>query len=255
MGKLKWVTKGVSFSYQDSPEFTKSVSFPPAFRQLSVSFPSAFCVTRFRLPVSGPLSTCTDHLYIESYLVHSSCYMWHTPRYLLRATCCIFRATLGRLVMANRKCTIRSVSYSTLHPGCFRFLIGGLCLCAESAKRDETPWSIYDGPLATAWYTPHNVNDTRASHTWSYSRVGRPLFDREETESDRFHDNARSQPPSPKLGARLDYTLLVVVVVAVVSLLSLLLVLLRLLLLSLLLLYIYIYIYTYIKYIYIYIYT
>ena len=32
----------------------------------------------------------------------------------------------------------------------FRFWIGGLCLCAESAKRDETPWSIYDEPLATA---------------------------------------------------------------------------------------------------------
>ena len=42
MGKLKWVTKSVSFSCQDLPKFTKrrqlSVSFPSAFRQLSVSF-------------------------------------------------------------------------------------------------------------------------------------------------------------------------------------------------------------------------
>ena len=45
MGKLKWVTKSVSFSCQDPPKLSKSVSFPLAFR-----------VTRFRLPVSGPLS-------------------------------------------------------------------------------------------------------------------------------------------------------------------------------------------------------
>ena len=44
MGKLKWVTESVSFSCQDTPKFTKSVSLPSAFR-----------VTRFRLPVSGPL--------------------------------------------------------------------------------------------------------------------------------------------------------------------------------------------------------
>ena len=53
-------------------------------------------------------------------------------------------------VMANRERTMRRASFSRLNPGCFRFWIGGFCLCAESAKRDETPWSIYDGPLATA---------------------------------------------------------------------------------------------------------
>ena len=42
MGKLKWVTKSVSFSCQVPLRFTKSVSFPSAFR-----------VTRFRVPVSG----------------------------------------------------------------------------------------------------------------------------------------------------------------------------------------------------------
>ena len=31
MAKLKWVTKSVSFSCQDTPKFTKSVSFPSAF--------------------------------------------------------------------------------------------------------------------------------------------------------------------------------------------------------------------------------
>ena len=46
MGKLKWVTKSVSFSCQDPP---------PKFAR-GVSFPSAFRVTRFSLPVSGPLS-------------------------------------------------------------------------------------------------------------------------------------------------------------------------------------------------------
>ena len=45
MGKLKWVTKNVSFSCQDPNKFTKSVSFPSAFR-----------VTRFRFAVSGPLT-------------------------------------------------------------------------------------------------------------------------------------------------------------------------------------------------------
>ena len=48
MGKLKWVTQSVSFSCQDPPKFTKSVSFPSAFRQLSVSFSSyPFSLTRF----------------------------------------------------------------------------------------------------------------------------------------------------------------------------------------------------------------
>ena len=42
MGKLKWVTKSVGC---DPPKFNKSVSFPSAFR-----------VTRFRLPVLGPLN-------------------------------------------------------------------------------------------------------------------------------------------------------------------------------------------------------
>ena len=32
MGKLKWVTKSVSFSCQDPPKCTKSLSFPSAFR-------------------------------------------------------------------------------------------------------------------------------------------------------------------------------------------------------------------------------
>ena len=51
MGKLKLVTKSVSFSCQDPPEFTNSVSFPSAFR-----------ITRFRLPVSGPLiGACRTH--------------------------------------------------------------------------------------------------------------------------------------------------------------------------------------------------
>ena len=45
MGKLQWVTKNVSFSCQDPPKFTQSVSFMPTFR-----------VTGFRLPVSGPLT-------------------------------------------------------------------------------------------------------------------------------------------------------------------------------------------------------
>ena len=45
MGKLKWVTKSDSFSCQYLSRFTKSVSFPSAFR-----------VTLFRLSVSGPLS-------------------------------------------------------------------------------------------------------------------------------------------------------------------------------------------------------
>ena len=61
--KLKWVTKSVSFSCQDplnSPKASAfpqlSLSFPSAFPQLSLSFPSAFRVTRFHLPVSGPLS-------------------------------------------------------------------------------------------------------------------------------------------------------------------------------------------------------
>ena len=31
----------------------------------------------------------------------------------------------GRLVMANRKRTIRRVSFDTLNPGCFGFWIGG----------------------------------------------------------------------------------------------------------------------------------
>ena len=47
-GKLKRVTESVSFSCQDPTKCQK--------RQLSVSFPSAFCLTRFRLPVSGPLT-------------------------------------------------------------------------------------------------------------------------------------------------------------------------------------------------------
>ena len=45
MGKLKWITKSVSFSCQDPPKFTKNVSLPSAFR-----------VAGFRLPVSGPLT-------------------------------------------------------------------------------------------------------------------------------------------------------------------------------------------------------
>ena len=40
--KLKWATKSVSFSCQDTPKFPKSASFPSALRQLSVSSPSAF---------------------------------------------------------------------------------------------------------------------------------------------------------------------------------------------------------------------
>ena len=40
MGKLKWVTKGISFSRQDPPKFTKSVSL----RQL-LCYP--FSLTRF----------------------------------------------------------------------------------------------------------------------------------------------------------------------------------------------------------------
>ena len=45
MGKLKWVTKSVSFSCQDPPRFTQNISLPSAFR-----------VARFRSPVSGPLT-------------------------------------------------------------------------------------------------------------------------------------------------------------------------------------------------------
>ena len=45
IGKLKWVTKHISVSCQDPP---------PKFNN-GVSFQSAFRVTRFRLPVSGPL--------------------------------------------------------------------------------------------------------------------------------------------------------------------------------------------------------
>ena len=55
MGKLKWVTKSVSFSCQDPPKFSQrvsfSVSFPSAFRQLSVSFSCyPFSLTRFVVP-------------------------------------------------------------------------------------------------------------------------------------------------------------------------------------------------------------
>ena len=40
--------KGVTFSCQDPPKFTKSVSFPSAFHQLSVSFSChPFSLTRF----------------------------------------------------------------------------------------------------------------------------------------------------------------------------------------------------------------
>ena len=49
--------------------------------------------------------------------------------------------SFGRLAMANRKCTRWRVSFSTLNR-------------AESAKRYETPWPIYDGPLATARIMP-----------------------------------------------------------------------------------------------------
>ena len=51
------------------------------------------------------------------------------------------------LVMANRKRTMRKVGFSTLRPGCFfdHGLEG-----AESAKRDEMPRSIYDGPLVSS---------------------------------------------------------------------------------------------------------
>ena len=55
-------------------------------------------------------------------------------------------STFGRLVMANRKCTIRRVPFAGLTLGDLDSGLEG----AESAKRDETPWSIYDGPLATA---------------------------------------------------------------------------------------------------------
>ena len=48
MGKLKWVIESISFSCKDT------LTSPHQMRQLSVSFPSAFRVTRFRLPVSLP---------------------------------------------------------------------------------------------------------------------------------------------------------------------------------------------------------
>ena len=50
MDKLKWVTKSVSFSYQDHTKFTQSVSFPSAFR-----------VTHFCSPVSGPLTRWSSY--------------------------------------------------------------------------------------------------------------------------------------------------------------------------------------------------
>ena len=46
MGKLKWVTKSVSFSCQYPPNFPKSVSFPSAFDQL-------FALPVFAYPFRG----------------------------------------------------------------------------------------------------------------------------------------------------------------------------------------------------------
>ena len=43
--------------------------------------------------------------------------------------------------MANRKCTVRRVSFSTPDPG-LGDLDSGL-EGAESAKREETPWSVF----------------------------------------------------------------------------------------------------------------
>ena len=34
---------------------------------------------------------------------------------------------------------------------------------AESAKRDETPWTIYSGPLATAWIEWSVREDSKGS--------------------------------------------------------------------------------------------
>ena len=85
-----------------------------------------------------------NHIYIYIYIYVGACWAQRS----WAATCRLEAAEtwIGRLVLANLNapCGGSLLARSTLGD-----LDSGL-EGAESAKQDETPWSIHDGPLATA---------------------------------------------------------------------------------------------------------